>query len=50
MREKRNVQAREFWSKNLKGRHRFGELGVDGWIVLNCVVDKYETKIRIDFY
>jgi hypothetical protein len=30
----------EFWSKNLKGRDNFEDTGVDGRIILKCILNR----------
>jgi hypothetical protein len=36
-------------SENVNGRHLFGDLGIDGRIIVNWTVNKYEWKMWTGF-
>jgi hypothetical protein len=39
----------EFWSENLKGGHRSEDLGVDGRIILKCILGKWGGNVWTGF-
>jgi hypothetical protein len=44
MGETRNVVT--FWLENMKGREHVEDLGVDGRIILECVLEKQVAQVR----
>jgi hypothetical protein len=38
-----------FWLENLKGRNRLEDLGVDGRIILECIIDKHVREVWTGF-
>ena len=34
-----------FWWENLRVRHRLGDPGVDGWIILRCIFRKWDVGV-----
>jgi len=39
----------KFWAKNLKGKDYFKDPGVDGRIVLKCILEKLDGKVWTGF-